>query len=132
MNEWIAYQPKREREKEFHDIKLRDGEVVRCCWPNADAWTPMEGKREGETIKDYRVTHIRRCRHPMDEPPFKKGERVKVCDNPKCGHNGGITGTVDIVGYFTDTSEPDTEMMTIMKDGGGMVGPFRLHEVTKL
>lgn len=133
MSTWKEYQPKREREKTFHDIKLRDGTVIACCWPNADAWTPLEGRHAGKTIKDYRVVAIRTCHHPMDEPDFKKGDRVKVCDNPQCGHHGDITGTVDIVGYFADSPEPDVEMMTIVRDGGGgVVGPFRLHEVTKL
>jgi hypothetical protein len=134
MNEWIVYQPLRTREKAFHDIKLRDGAVIECCWPNADAWTPMDGKHSGKSIKDYRVTHIRRCEHPMDRDALllNKGDRVRVCNNPLCGHNGGITGTVDIIGYFVDSSEPNTRMATVMKDGGGMVGPFRLNELTRI
>lgn len=60
----------------------------------------------------------------------KKGLRVRVCAEPKCGHSGGITGTIDLVGKFTDTSEPETIMAAVMRDGGGCCGPFRLEELT--
>ena len=140
MKDWKNYQPKREREKAFYDIQLRDGTVVECCWPNDDAWTCMRGPDSGKAFKDYRVVAIRKASHPMDDladsepPPFKPGDRVRVCPNPKCGHHGGVTGTVDLVGYFVDTMmlSKDDKCATVLRDGGGVVGPFRLDELTRL
>lgn len=67
---WTDYQPHRQRDKEFHDIELRDGTIVQCCWPNGVHWTPMAGpvpRRAGKgPIADYRVVRIRLCVHPMD------------------------------------------------------------------
>lgn len=64
---WTPYQPHRRREKEFHDIKLRDGTIVECCWPNGIHWTPMvKGPHSHKRFADYRVSHIRKCKHPMD------------------------------------------------------------------
>lgn len=130
---WIPYQPKREREKEFYDIMLRNGAIVECCWPNGVHFTQIDGEFTRKAGKgpyaDYRVTHIRRCVHPMNRPLFKRGDRVQVCPAPKCGHSGGITGSVDIIGRFADTSEPNIEMATVLRDGGGMCGPFRLNEL---
>ena len=65
---WVNYQPRREREKEYYDIKLRDGTVVECCYPNGIHWHPMFGvpKKVGTVpIADYRVIQIRRCRNPL-------------------------------------------------------------------
>lgn len=67
-DEWTSYQPTRAREKTFYDIKLRNGEVVECCYPNGNSWHPMHpNKRSGHTrLPDYRVLEIRKCQHPMD------------------------------------------------------------------
>lgn len=66
---WIEYQPKRERDKEYYDIELRDGTIVFCCYPNGVHWNPMFGapRRAGKSpIPDYRVVRIRRCEHAID------------------------------------------------------------------
>lgn len=63
--EWVDYQPHRNREKAFHDIRLRDGSVRLCCWPNSDVWNPWDGKG-GNPIKDYRVVSVRRCEPVLD------------------------------------------------------------------
>lgn len=70
---WEEYQPRREREKEFYDIRLRDGEVVCCCYPNGIHWNPMLPSNNGKLIADYRVTHIRFCQPPygFDENPAR-------------------------------------------------------------
>ena len=69
-NAWVAYQPDRQRDKQVYDVRLRDGTIVKGCYPNAESWNPIfqhiwtapkgEGKRP---IADYRVTEIRRS-HP--------------------------------------------------------------------
>lgn len=68
---WVPYQPHRQRDKKFYDIKLRDGTIVECCWPNGLHFTPMGGqqipKKAGlPPYPDYRVIAIRLCKHPMD------------------------------------------------------------------
>jgi hypothetical protein len=72
---WVSYQPHRQREKAFYDIRLRDGTVVECCWPNGVHWTPMKGptpKKAGSgAIADYRVVQIRKCKSPMDRDDIK-------------------------------------------------------------
>jgi len=69
--EWVPYQPDRNRDKEFYDIKLRDGTVVFCCYPNGVHWNHMHPSAPpprgcNRPIADYRVEAIRRCQHPMD------------------------------------------------------------------
>lgn len=61
MNPWIEYQPKREREKELYDIRLRDGTELERCYPNGISWNAnlFGNNPKHERIADYRVTHIR-------------------------------------------------------------------------
>jgi hypothetical protein len=65
---WQSYQPQRQREDAFYDIKLRDGTVVECCWPEGEHWHPMKKlvtKKAGKgSIADYRVIQIRGCKPP--------------------------------------------------------------------
>jgi len=73
MSDWIPYQPRRAREKEFYDIKLRDGEIVECCWPNGIGWYPMHPEKRSKhcRIADYRVIAIRPVAvHPADFQVF--------------------------------------------------------------
>ena len=62
MNNWIPYQPVRARDKEWYDIRLRDGTELICCWPNGIHWN-APGHRP---IADYRVTHIRLTENPIE------------------------------------------------------------------
>jgi hypothetical protein len=66
-NPWLDYQPKREREKEFYDIELRDGTIVPSCYPNGIHWNPWtRGNPDAKyrkPIADYRVVKIR-LTHP--------------------------------------------------------------------
>jgi hypothetical protein len=77
---WEQYQPKRARNKTFYDIKLRDGEIVECCWPNGIGWYPMHPNKSSRhhRIADYRVLEIRKCKHPCDmddnEPDNSQGK----------------------------------------------------------
>lgn len=54
--------------------------------------------------------------------------RVRVVDHPKCGLFPGATGTVDLVGQWADLCT-DEVLASILRDGGGMCGPYRLHEL---
>jgi hypothetical protein len=54
---WVDYQPHRQRPKEQVDIELRDGTIVKGCWPNGDSFFPLHSN-EGR-IKDYRVVRVR-------------------------------------------------------------------------
>jgi hypothetical protein len=75
-NPWIDYQPHRQRDKEVHDIELRDGTVVLGCYPNGVHWTPMFEHIFGDPPRkagrgpfaDYRVVRIRRSKpDPFNE-----------------------------------------------------------------
>lgn len=66
---WVDYQPHRQRDKRFYDIKLRDGTIVECCWPNGVHFTPFGfkpvPKKAGlPPYPDYRVIAIRECDNP--------------------------------------------------------------------
>lgn len=65
---WVPYQPQRQREDAFYDIKLQDGTIIECCWPDDEHWHPMKkpvAKKAGKgPIADYRVVQIRRCKPP--------------------------------------------------------------------
>lgn len=68
-NPWIEYQPRRQRDKEFYDIELRDGTIVFNCYPNGIHWNPwifdrVYPKKTAKIIgkgpvADYRVVRIR-------------------------------------------------------------------------
>ena len=78
--EWTNYQPNRAREKTFYDIKLRDGEIVECCYPNGVGWYPMHPhKPSGHgRIADYRVIQIRKCTHPMDMADSEQSANTEI------------------------------------------------------
>lgn len=87
---WIPYQPFRKREKAFYDIKLRDGTVIECCWPDAKYWNPAAGsvpRKAGKPpFADHRVIQIRRCKSPdereknnYDNPENPQGHKVEEC-----------------------------------------------------
>lgn len=66
---WVDYQPHRQRDKRFYDIKLRDGTIVEACWPNGVHFTPFGfkpvPKKAGRPpYPDYRVLQIRECDNP--------------------------------------------------------------------
>ena len=69
-NAWVDYHPNKDRDKQIYDIRLRDGTVVRGCYPNCESWNPIfqhiwpAPKGHGNRpIADYRVVAIRRS-HP--------------------------------------------------------------------
>lgn len=43
MSEWRKYDG--ERDKEFHDIELKNGKVIRNVYPNGYAWHDDKGNR---------------------------------------------------------------------------------------
>jgi len=62
-NPWIPYDG--EREKEFYDIKLKNGEVIECCWPNSYYWNTVLIS-PSKVYKDEEVEAIRTCQHPLE------------------------------------------------------------------
>jgi hypothetical protein len=68
--EWEEYQPRRARDKEFYDIRLDNGDIVECCYPNGIGWYPMHPNKTSKygRISDDNVLQIRLCMHPMDYP----------------------------------------------------------------
>ncbi len=51
---WVDYQPAMQRPKQFCDIVLRDGSVVKRLWPN---YNQFGGN--GKSYRDYRVVKVR-------------------------------------------------------------------------
>lgn len=58
-----------EYEKEMQDIKLKTGEIVTMCWPNADTWMVCEKQKSGRMynkpipswqVAEVRLTHSKR------------------------------------------------------------------------
>lgn len=47
------------RYKDHYDLKLKSGEIVENCYPNADAWYPHNGLNGRPTITDDQVAEIR-------------------------------------------------------------------------
>jgi len=58
-----------EYEKEWYDIKLKTGEIIHQCWPNAGKFHPPNGGRqyEGEEVRE-----VRRCKHPLEYETIKQ------------------------------------------------------------
>jgi len=59
MNRWIPYNG--DYEKQFYNIRLKDGRVLKCCWPNAGMWFVLNGAM----IKSDQVTHVQICADPQ-------------------------------------------------------------------
>jgi hypothetical protein len=55
MNEWLPYPG--EYEKEWYDIKLKDGRIWYNVWPNAGKFHNIHG--DGAYVKEEYVTHFR-------------------------------------------------------------------------
>jgi hypothetical protein len=61
---WIDYIPPRKLSKEFYDLRLRDGTVIRSCWPDGAHFTEFHTH---EFYADYRILQIRRGNNPWEE-----------------------------------------------------------------
>lgn len=61
MNEWIPFTG--EYEKQFYDIRLKDGRELVHCWPNAGDFHAFNGVY----VKGGYVTHFKVCDQQM--PP---------------------------------------------------------------
>lgn len=59
--EWSKYYG--DYSKQMQDIKLRNGDIITMCWPNAGKWTSCEkqqlAKYEGEQIDNSEVVQVR-------------------------------------------------------------------------
>jgi hypothetical protein len=54
--EWQEYD--HDYEKDFQDIRTKDGKEYVNCWPNAGKWIVLNDKK-GLRIPDGEVTHVR-------------------------------------------------------------------------
>ena len=60
-----------EYEKEWYDIKLKTGEIIHQCWPNAGNFHAPIGKQyKGRTVREMRL-----CKHPLE---YETIEQIKV------------------------------------------------------
>jgi len=55
--EWQPYDF--DYEKDFQDIRTKDGKEYINCWPNAGKWNVLSAKKPGLQIMDADVTHVR-------------------------------------------------------------------------
>jgi hypothetical protein len=55
--EWIEFDPSRGYQKQMQDIRLKTGEEIMKCWPNAGVWNCMGDKRPDIPVQD--ATHVR-------------------------------------------------------------------------
>jgi hypothetical protein len=60
---WIDYIPPRKLNKEFYDLRLRDGTVIPTCWPDGVHFTHFHTR---EFYADYRILQIRRGNNPWE------------------------------------------------------------------
>lgn len=57
--EWQEYDG--DYEKAMQDIRLKNGDEVMMCWPNAGLWVTMrDGPYSKKDIKNSEVTHVRK------------------------------------------------------------------------
>ena len=57
-----------EYEKEWYDIKLKTGEIVHQCWPNAGNFHAPSGiQYSGRTVREIRL-----CKHPLEYETIKQ------------------------------------------------------------
>jgi hypothetical protein len=61
---WIDYLPPRKLNKEFYDLRLRDGTVIPSCWPDGAHFTRFHTH---EFYADYRILQIRRGNNPWEQ-----------------------------------------------------------------
>lgn len=54
MNDWLDYSGA--RDKKYHDIELKTGEIILECYPNSYSWHEL---KTGKTFKDEQVKRIR-------------------------------------------------------------------------
>lgn len=74
---WLPFGPATDLDKDFYDVRTRDGQQYLECWPNADNFhvTIEAGRnvwvRGGPVIKKADVTHCRRSwpAEPTPTPP---------------------------------------------------------------
>lgn len=59
-HEWIEFDPTRGYQKQMQDIRLKNGDEVMKCWPNAMVWvTMLPGKYYNTDIPVQDATHVR-------------------------------------------------------------------------
>lgn len=52
--------------KAVQDIRLKNGDEVINCWPNAGTWSQLKsGKYYGKDINNSEVTHVRKTKEDI-------------------------------------------------------------------
>lgn len=51
--EWSDFIPTEGYEKQMQDVKLKNGDIMYCCWPNGGVWNVC---KKDENPKYYGVT----------------------------------------------------------------------------
>lgn len=61
--EWSEFDHKKGYEKRMQDVKLKNGDILFCCWPNAGVWMicdeKLNPKNKGQEISVRETTHVR-------------------------------------------------------------------------
>ena len=65
--EWVPFTAEFDYVKKFYDVKLRSGEIIYHCWPNAGYMIDINGS--GFKFGPEDEIQVRRSRtHPEDDP----------------------------------------------------------------
>lgn len=64
--EWSVFDPAKGYEKKMQDIQLKNGDIVRKCWPNAGVWTCFSARDKyyqeyipSKDVAMVRLTHVK-------------------------------------------------------------------------
>lgn len=60
---WIDYTSLSKLNKEFYDVRLRDGTEVPACWPDGEHFVHFHTH---EFYADYRILQVRRGKNPWE------------------------------------------------------------------
>jgi len=87
LESWIDYIPPRQLNKEFYDLRLRDGTVIPSCWPDGVHFTHFHTH---EFYADYRILQIRRGSNPWEplEAQLQKTSLVTRVSPTQCRERG--------------------------------------------
>lgn len=56
---WVGYNSW--RFKDLYNVMLKDGEIVKCCYPNASSFSPMVSDTGYHTLSEYDIIAVQLC-----------------------------------------------------------------------